>query len=105
MRARSGGPANHWPQQPFPDLSEGDLKIEQNGKQIFSKAAGKWQGKMLENVVGVGEREKCAAQVGRRGKQMLCCAANWQTATSRARSFSFIPAISPHKSAASAQLL
>jgi len=46
MRARSGGPANHWPQQPFPDLSEGDLKIEQNGKQIFSKAAGKWQGKM-----------------------------------------------------------
>lgn len=26
INARSGGPANHWPQHPFPDLSEGDLK-------------------------------------------------------------------------------
>lgn len=26
MRARTGGPANHLPQHPFPDRSEGDLQ-------------------------------------------------------------------------------
>lgn len=26
MTARNGGPANHFPQQPFPDRSEGDLQ-------------------------------------------------------------------------------
>lgn len=30
INERSGGPGNHWPQQPFPERSEGDLKVESN---------------------------------------------------------------------------
>lgn len=30
IAARNGGPANHWPQHPLPDLSDGDLKKKMN---------------------------------------------------------------------------
>lgn len=29
MTARNGGPANHWPQHPLPERSEGDLQNNQ----------------------------------------------------------------------------
>lgn len=44
IRARSGGPANHWPQQPLPDLSEGDLEL--------SRMENRFLVRQLENIKG-----------------------------------------------------
>lgn len=32
MTARNGGPANHWPQHPLPERSDGDLKNRMEDK-------------------------------------------------------------------------
>lgn len=36
ITARNGGPANHWPQHPLPERSDGDLKVEKTILERFS---------------------------------------------------------------------